>query len=81
MTVDEQQAADERSKLIAQLRETRAKRLAELARADEALAAAEDADFHARLGQTELKGMGIKEKAEVVSRIGYERFRALLGAR
>jgi hypothetical protein len=80
-TISGQNEQDERAQAIAQLKSRQAAKQAELARIDEALAAAEDHDFHARLGREQIKTLDVRQKSEIVSRLGSQKFLELIGAR
>ena len=60
-TISGQNEQDERAQAIPQLKSRRAAKQAELARIDETLAAAEDHDFHARLGREQLKTLDARQ--------------------
>ena len=61
------------------LRVQRPKKAAELEALDGKLQAATDADFMSRVGSADLKTLTLRERSEIVSKIGYEKFKALLG--
>jgi hypothetical protein len=67
--------------LLEQLRVARAKKAQELQAIDDKLQAVEDGAFLADLGRKELSQMSTHEKSRVVSRIGAERFEALITSR
>jgi hypothetical protein len=77
-TIEQQREQDERNAMIEQLRAARASKAAELARIDEKLAAATDADFMARVGTADLKTLSVRERSEIVSKIGPDRFAELV---
>jgi hypothetical protein len=77
-TIEAIREQDERDAAMAELLRKRAVKAAELQKLDEQLAEVRDHDFVARLGALELKSMSVKQRSEVVSRIGYERFRDLV---
>jgi hypothetical protein len=77
-TIEQQRAEAERAAALAELKRQRAVKAAELQRIDDKLAQVRDHDFMSRLGALELKSMSVKQRSEVVARIGYEKFRDLL---
>jgi hypothetical protein len=81
MTVEEQREAEERNRLIEQLRAARSEAAKKLQAIDDKLQAAEDGDFLANLGRKELAQMTLKERAMVAAKLGHERFAALVTGR
>jgi hypothetical protein len=54
---------------------------ARLAQLDTKLAQAENADFSERLGRMKVQEMTLREKSELVTRLGFRGFMELLGVR
>ena len=73
-TINGQAEQAERDKLLKELKAQRAVKAAELAKLDEKLEAVSDADFKARLGDRRRSEMSTRERAEVIRKIGSERY-------
>jgi hypothetical protein len=80
MTIEQQREADERNRMIEQLRAQRAAKAAELQAIDTKLEQVTDADFMSRVGQADLKTLSVRERSEIVSRLGPQEFERLVYA-
>jgi hypothetical protein len=80
-TVTDQREQAERDAAREELMRQRAVKAAELQKLDDKLAQVSDADFMARLGRMQVSEMTVKEKSELVSRLGLAGFEKLLGVR
>ena len=80
-TIEQMREQDERNAMIEQLRAARSAKAAELARIDEKLEQATDADFMSRIGNADLRTLSAREKSEIVSKLGFSRFAALVTGR
>jgi hypothetical protein len=81
MTVEDLERARAKLDALSELRAERAEAASRLAELESALAVAESSDFKERLGSRPLKEMTLRERSELVARIGYVRFRELVGGR
>jgi hypothetical protein len=81
MTIDEQERQREHAAVLAELRRRRAEVAGKLAKIDAKIGQLGDANFRERLGSRKVSEMTVKEKAEVVDKVGFEGFAELLGVR
>jgi hypothetical protein len=80
-TATELEAERRRAEAIGKLNKERGEAAARLAALDTKLSQAENADFLERLGRMKVHEMTLREKSEIVSRLGLDGFLELLGAR
>ena len=77
-TLDKQAEEKERKAAIEQLRTKRSELANKLSALDDSIEQMENNDFKARLGNVQLSKMTIKQKSEVVDRLGLDAFLGLL---
>jgi hypothetical protein len=80
-TVEQSEQQQARDAALAELKRQRGEAAARLAKLDDKLKEAENADFIERLGRMKVSEMTTREKSELVSRLGLDGFLGLLGAR
>jgi hypothetical protein len=80
-TIEQMREQDERNRLIEQLRAARSKKAQELEAIDTKLEQVSDADFMARVGSADLRTLTTREKAEIVAKLGPEKFAELVTCR
>jgi hypothetical protein len=80
-TIEEQRAADERSRAIAQLKAQRAEIAGKLEEKDKAISALETADFMAKFGTADVRKLSDREKSRIISKLGAEKYLELIGIR
>jgi hypothetical protein len=80
-TAAELEQQRQRDEVLAKLKRERAEVSTRLAAVESKLVEAENADFIERLGKMQVSEMTVKEKSELVSRLGLEGFERLLGVR
>jgi hypothetical protein len=73
-TINQASERAERDAMLADLRKQRGEIAGRLAKKDEEIAAAEDRDFHKRLGGMRRSEMTTQQKIEVIRRLGSEKY-------